>query len=114
MRRQFIFAVAPRGNRYRDKSRGPRTIDVPRRVAYNIDILRFEAASVFFHRPRVSHRTQLVAVDVVIGKRPEFEKVPYPIVRQLQLRPLLDIPREQPENAVLASVQGLEQLDDPR
>ncbi len=88
--------------------------DLLSRVTNDIDILGFEANPVLLHRPRVSHRTQLVAIDVVIGKSAEFEKVPYPIVRQLQLRPLLDIPREQPENAVLASVQGLEQLDNPR
>ena len=113
MRGQLVLAVAPGGDGHSDKSGGPGAVDIARRVAKHIDIVRVEADPVFFHRAGLRHRAEFVAIDMVVGEGAEFEIIPHAVVREFQLRALLDVSGEQSEHAVLPLVQRVEQFDDP-
>ena len=75
-------------------SDGTATLDIPGGIADDINPLWRKLDAVTLMRAGTSEFPQLIAVMVIIRKGTELEKIPNPIVRELDLRPAREISRE--------------------
>ncbi len=88
--------------------------DVVGRVAEDEDPFRRKLDAVFLRRARPCEMPELIAIVMIVGVGAKFEVMPDAVVRELEFRAALEIPREQREDDVFARLQGFEQRDDSR
>ena len=74
--------------------------DVVWRVADDIDLRGREIDRVLIPRPLARELSQLVAIVVIVGKGAELEKIPEPVMRELQFRSALQVASEEAENVL--------------
>lgn len=54
--------------------------DVVRGVANDVDFFGLEIDRMFFARPPLRKRSELIPIVVIIRERPKFEKIPKPVM----------------------------------
>lgn len=113
VRRKLVPAVASGRHGHRDETSGAGAIDVTRSVSDHKNIGTLEGHAVTFHRAGMRHRTETVAVHMVVGEGAELEVVPDAVVRELQLRTSLDVAGQETEHAIRPRLERIKQRHDP-
>lgn len=113
VRRKLVPAVASGRHGHRDETGGASAINVARSVADYENIGALEGHAVTFHRAGMRHRTETVAVHMVVGESAELEVVPDTVMRELQLRTPLDVAGQETEHAIRPRLERIKQRHDP-
>ncbi len=114
VRRKLLPAVASGRHGHRNKTGCAGAINVTRSVTHHENVVGLEGYAVTFHRAGMRHRTEPVAVHMVVGEGAELEVVPDAVVRELQLRAALDVSGQEAEHAIRPRLERIKQRHNPR
>ncbi len=81
-----------------------------RRVADHIDVRGAKIDRVLFPRARPGERTQFVAIVMIIRESAELEKIPKPVMRELQLCAASQVAGEKREHILRPGLKAAQQL----
>src|SRR5262249_24700396 len=86
--------------------------DVVRSVANHVNRRRLELESMLFPRSVSGESAELIAIVMIIGKGPEFEKLPETVVREFEPRAPLHVAGQQGEHNSRILLQPAQQFLD--